>query len=66
MTKPSIVDCNEVFIRSADHLHATLDPAKDAAIAPLSDALLDRILAGVRASALSQDIKALILDDNEE
>ena len=66
LTKPAIVDCNEVFIRSADHLHTTLDPAKGAAIAPLSDALLDRILAGVRASALPQDIKALILDDNEE
>ena len=65
LTKPSIVDCNVIFVRSADHIHATLDPTKGAAIAPLEDALLARILDGVRAAALPQDIKALILDDEE-
>lgn len=66
LTKPSIVDCNEIFVRSADHLHATLDPVKGASVAPLGDALLARILDGVRAAALPQDIKALILGDEEE
>ena len=63
LTKPSIVDCNAIFVRTADHIHATLDPAKGAAIAPLGDALLARILDGVRAAELPQDIKALILGD---
>lgn len=62
LTKPSIVDCNNIFVRSAAQLYASLDPGKGAAIAPLSAALLARLLDGIRAADLPQNIKAAILD----
>lgn len=61
LSKPSIVNCNEILFRSADYIRDTLHPAKGASIAPLSDALLARILDGIRAANIPPDNKALIL-----